>query len=90
MTLRRWSARTDTNALEIKLALENVGCTVQRLSEPGVPDFLVARNGRVWLLEVKGAKGKLTPAQVAWHKWWRAPVHVVRTVEGALNLVLGA
>lgn len=89
MSLSRYACKTDSNSLAIKHALENVGCTVQRLNEAGVPDLLVARNGKMWLMEVKSPKGKLTVAQQSWHKWWRAPVFVVKTVEGALNLVLG-
>jgi len=89
MSLKRWAAKSDSGTLAIKHALEQVGCTVQKLNEVGVPDLLVARNQKMWLLEVKDKRGKLTPAQESWHKWWRAPVFVVRTVEGALNLVLG-
>ncbi len=89
MSLRRWAAKADDNAQEIMLALRQVGCSVQRLSEPGVPDLLVARNGRLWLMEVKKPKGKLTPIQKEWHANWQAPVYVVHSVDEALHAVIG-
>lgn len=52
----------------------------------GCPDLLVGLGRRLVLLEVKTAKGKLTPDQelfdaVGW------PVRVVRTVDEALQAV---
>ena len=34
--------------------------------DPGYPDVLLTKEGRVWFIELKTDTGKLTPAQVAW------------------------
>jgi Holliday junction resolvase len=81
------AAKVDSNQVEIVSALRKVGCCVMHMHTlgKGVPDILVARRGRLWLVEVKGPKGKLTPDQEAFHAAW--PVHVVRSVDDAINLV---
>jgi hypothetical protein len=81
------AAKVDSNQVEIVSALRKVGCCVMHMHTlgKGVPDILVARRGRLWLVEVKGPKGKLTPGQEAFHAAW--PVHVVRSVDDAINLV---
>ena len=81
--------KRDANEAEIVKALRRIGCSVQLLhgNTQGTPDLLVGRNGRNYLLEVKGRKGKLEPSQVAWHGSWRGEVHVVRTEEDALRAV---
>ena len=88
------AARTDRNQTEIVAALRAVGCVVQSLAAigKGCPDLLVARAGQMWLLECKdGTKPpsarKLTTDQVRWHLEWRAPVHVVDSVDAALAVV---
>jgi hypothetical protein len=40
-----------------------------------------------WVIEVKGAKGKLTPAQTKFVLDWPGVVHIVRNVDDALRLV---
>lgn len=40
-----------------------------------------------WVIEVKGPKGKLTPAQVEFMATWPGVVHIVRSVGDALRLV---
>lgn len=70
-------------------ALRDHGCTVTSLAAVGrgVPDLLVGHLRTNHLLEVKGAKGRLTPDQERWVGAWRGAVHVVRTVEDALRAV---
>jgi Holliday junction resolvase len=92
----RLRSRRDANEKAIVEALEAVGFTIARLNEPGAPDLLATRGGRLWLIEIKdGSKSpsrqKLTPKQILWHARWReAPLYTVRSIEEALALGKGA
>jgi len=58
------------------------------LNGPGLPDLLVGRARKNYLLEVKKKKfGKLTPEQVYWHQVWKGWVVIVWTPEDALKAV---
>lgn len=89
----RRAAKTDANHGEIVAALRKIGCKVQSLAAVGggVPDLLVMKGYRLYLLEVKdGAKvpsaRKLTEDQVKWHSEWAgAPVAVVENAEQAIK-----
>ena len=86
MTL--WAKRTDGNHAEIRDAMRKAGAEVEDLSGSGkgMPDTLVyTADGRLLLVEIKMPKGTLTAPQVRFHA--RFPVHIVRTVEAALELV---
>jgi hypothetical protein len=90
----RTRARTDSNHAEIVGALRAVGCLVQSLAAigKGVPDLLVCcPRGRLHLLELKMAKGKMKPDQVTWHATWAriagVALHVVRSEVEALKAV---
>jgi Holliday junction resolvase len=91
----RRAAKIDRNQTEIVEALRKIGCKVQSLAAvgAGVPDLLVMRGSRLFLLEVKdGAKPlserRLTPDQVKWHSEWAgAPLVVVESVEQALAAI---
>lgn len=86
MTL--WAKRTDANHAEIRDAMRKAGAEVEDLSGSGkgMPDTLVyTSDGRLLLVEIKMPKGTLTAPQVRFHA--RFPVHIVRTVEAALELV---
>lgn len=85
MTFRKGGAkkRRDANESGIVKALEAVGCRVFRVSGRGLPDLLIYRRGRCYAVEVKTAKGLITPAQD------RAPWPIVRTPDEAL-LAVGA
>ncbi len=86
MTL--WAKRTDGNHAEIRDAMRQAGATVEDLSGSGkgFPDTLVyTADERLLLVEIKMAKGTLTAAQVRFHA--RFPVHIVRSVEAAIQLV---
>lgn len=91
-------AKTDANQTEIVDALRDIGCFVQSLAAigKGCPDILVGR-GMTWhLMEIKDGEKppsarKLTKDEQAWHDRARlfAPVHVVESVEQALQIVIG-
>lgn len=89
----RRAARTDRNHTEIVDALRKAGCSVQSLAAvgKGCPDLLVARNGQLWLMEVKdGSKPpsarELTWDQILWHQAWNCPVYTVLSIEDALAI----
>jgi hypothetical protein len=50
----------------------------------GVPDLIVAKNGRTCLCEVKHPGGVLRENQQAWHDTWRGTVFVIRTQQDCL------
>ena len=83
------AAKVDANQAAIVKALRAVGVSVQSLATvgKGCPDLLAARGADTWVIEVKGPKGKLTPDQIEFLKNWRGVVHIVRTVDEALNIV---
>lgn len=86
----RHAAKRDANEPEIVRALELAGWTVIPISDTGVMDLLCIRRGVIRLLEVKGPKGKLTPAQEKTFARINAAggtVHVVRTPAEALRAV---
>lgn len=83
-----FARRTDANHAAIRDAMRKAGAEVEDLSGTGkgMPDTLVyTADGRLLLVEIKMPKGTLTAAQVRFHA--RFPVHIVRTVEAAINLV---
>jgi Holliday junction resolvase len=90
----RRRARVDRNHTAIVEALRKAGAQVQSLAAigDGCPDLLVAKHGKVWLVEVKDgaqppSKRQLTADEVRWHAAWRAhlPVVVVESAEQALE-----
>ena len=82
MSLHRYAAKRDANERSIIDALEKCGCSVAQLD---VIDLLVYRAGKLFLLEVKARKGKLTPRQIAFRR--NFPVHIVREPIDALRAV---
>jgi hypothetical protein len=85
----RQAARIDGNHVQIVQALRSAGCSVQTLAAlgKGVPDILVARAGKHYLIEIKSGTGKLTHDQFIWQRNWNGPVHTVRTIDEALQAV---
>jgi Holliday junction resolvase len=75
--------KVDTNQKEIVEALRACGFSVVHLHAvgKGCPDLIAGRLGVNYLIEIKSAKGKLTPAQVEFHDNWMGQVIVVRSVE---------
>lgn len=87
----RLRAKVDANHAQIVRALRQIGCSVQSLAQlgKGVPDLLVARNGSMWLMEIKDGNKppsgrKLTEDETSWCARWRAPVYIVESVDDAL------
>lgn len=80
-----YAKKVDANQAEIVEFLRSCNATVQHLHAvgKGCPDLLVGFRGRNLLMEVKVAKGKLTPDQVTWHGGWEGQVCIVHDVDEA-------
>jgi len=91
VSLPRYAARRDDHEPLIIKALEDCGCSVEKLSQRGVPDLLVGvatqHGRRNLLIEIKRPRGRLTADQVEWRARWRGQYVVVRTVDEALRAV---
>lgn len=89
MSLHRRNAKRDANEQAVVDRLRQLGAQVTRLSGEGVPDLLIAWRGISRLAEVKRPKGKLTPAQVAFHaKWNGEPIPILTDAEDATTWLL--
>jgi hypothetical protein len=91
-------ARVDANQAAIVSALRKIGAFVQSLAEigKGCPDILVCFRGIWAVMEIKdGTKPpsarRLTPDEVKWHQaaLQCGPVHVVESVEQAIQIITG-
>jgi hypothetical protein len=82
----RYRPKLDANHREIVRAFESMGCCVLSLAAvgKGCPDILTRINGQLVLVEIKGAKGKLTDDQVRFHAAWEP--EIVRSVEEACRV----
>lgn len=92
MSLNRRNPRRDANELPIVQALKQIGASVARISEPGMPDLIVWYRGSITLLEIKRPKavgqaaGRATLAQIQrTAEGW--PIVTARTVDEALKAV---
>jgi hypothetical protein len=72
------------------------GILVYKFSSPGhaaVPDrMFILPGGRMFMIEFKSAKGKVTPAQQREHERLRGhevPVHVVNNVDFGIGIIAG-
>lgn len=83
------AAKVDLNQSEIVKALRAAGASVQSLATvgKGCPDLVVGAHGDTFLMEIKGAKGKLTPDQEKFIHDWKGVVHICRTADDALRVV---
>jgi len=86
----RTAAKRDAIEQNIVDALEAIGCSVQRISQKGLPDLLVGYRKRNFLIEVKSHGGKLTPLQQEFADFWRGQFMVAFSEDEALDLVTGA
>ena len=83
----RRRAKVDLNHKEVVDAFRKAGWLVISLAKlgDGVPDLLISRHGVMRLVEVKAAKGKLTPDQESFMKQgWH--FDVIRDVSDVLFL----
>lgn len=87
MKRRSHARRVDANQAEIIKALEKVGCHVSRIEKP--VDLLVSYRGTWFVIEVKNPDGfdTITDDQAQFIAESKAPVYVVRSVEGAVSVV---
>ncbi len=85
----RLAARTDANQKEIVEALRAVGAVVLVLSRvgQGCADLAVGKHGKVWFMEVKTEKGKLTPMEKDFMELWQDNYVIVRTPEEAIGVI---
>lgn len=84
--------KSDDNARAIVATLRAVGAVVWFIEgahgSAGVPDLLVGYKGRTYLLEVKVAKGVLSPAQQKFFGSWQGgKAAVVRNETEALEAI---
>jgi hypothetical protein len=86
----RLRPRVDSNQKDIAAALMKMGATVFSLAAigGGCPDLLVGWRGVTYLVEVKGEKGKFTPAQEDFYTRWRGgSILCLRTVSDAIDFL---
>lgn len=92
----RKAAARDSNEKEIVKTLRQLPkCSVELLSQKGCPDLLVCYKNVIYLMEVKLPLSKrggdshshLTPDQIKWHQEWLGEVHIIRSIEDALNIL---
>lgn len=85
----RHTHRKDTTQDAIVLGLRQVGAGVTSMTSlgGGVADLLVSFRARWFVLEAKSPGGKVRDSQWAWIGEQRAEVHVVDSVEAALEAI---
>jgi len=91
--LRR-AARTDSNQAAVVDALKRVGVSVEIIGQPF--DLLICCRGETSLMEVKNPdrtsedpQSRLTKAQLEFISRWPGKIHIVRTPEEAVRVVIG-
>jgi hypothetical protein len=86
---RRVAKRTDSNQVEIVQALRCAGAFVQSLHivGKGCPDLLISFRGKIYVMEIKTACGKLNKAEWDWQASWQGDYHIVRNVEDAIRII---
>lgn len=86
----RRAAKVDANQAAVIAALKKVGVSVEFIGKP--VDLLICCRGETSVLEVKNPDGKdqLTKDQVEFIARWPGKVHIARTPQEAVALVLGA
>ena len=89
MSIHRRAAKRDSNESEIVERLRQLGAVVVRLSGAGVPDLLISWRGISRIAEVKRPKGKLTQAQIIFHREWSGePVPILTGPDDATTWLL--
>lgn len=88
--MNRFAATRDSNHSEIVEHLRATGLAVYDTSTVGrgFPDIIVSTPFHMWLVEIKGPKGKLRKNQKKFHSLWKGkPIIVARTAEEILDIV---
>jgi len=82
----RRARRIDNNQVDVVAALRGVGASVLHLHAigKGAPDILVGFRGINVLIEIKSAKGTMTPDESAFVSGWLGQVCVAYSPEMAL------
>jgi Holliday junction resolvase len=84
--IARLNAKRDANERPIIDTLKARGFCVTQINGKGVPDLLVGKAQRMWLVEVKAPKGKVNAAQVDWRERWTGPDPIcLRSVDEAMQ-----
>lgn len=84
----RLNARRDSNERPIIDVFQAAGFHVDQINGKGITDLLLSKQGRMWLVEIKRPKAKLTAAQVKWRQQFQGPPPaVVRSVDEAIQWV---
>ena len=88
------AAKTDKNQSEIIARLRSIGASVHSTASmgKGFPDLVVGYRGRNFLFEIKdGSKPpsarKLTADQVRFHQTWAGKIHIVNSMDEAMNIL---
>ena len=86
MSLHRRNPKRDGNEPIIVEVLQKRGFAVARVSGAGIPDLVVGKGDRLWLVEVKQPKGRYKPAQLAFREKWTGPPPItLRSIEDAMR-----
>jgi hypothetical protein len=82
-----WARRKDGTHKAIQTALERLGWQVLDVSRaPLTVDLVIAKSGRVVLVECKAEKGKLTEGQNDLFSRWSGETAVLRGIDDVLSL----
>lgn len=86
----RYRARIDKNQPSIVKELRKLGFSVLCLHQlgKGVPDLLIGKDGRNYLIELKSSdKGKLTTDEAQFFQDWKGNAIVATSIEDIINLI---
>lgn len=89
MPRTRRPAKVDSNQPAIVEALRRAGASVRSTAMvgDGFPDLAVGILGATFLVEIKGERGKLSPAEEKFFDAWTGHVVIIRTPEQAIDFV---
>lgn len=83
----RRAARIDDNQPDIIRALRMIGAQVEIIGKP--VDLLVHYRGETFLIECKALDGRLTKDQVEFIARWPGKIHIAKSADEAVALVVG-
>lgn len=86
--------KLDSNQPSIVRGLRACGFTVQPLNKikDGCPDILVGAQRKNFLFEIKDpsrppSARKLTEDEYLWHLHWKGQIHIITTVQEAVEII---